>query len=288
MTNADIFKLVQILIQNYKCIVIPNLGAFILNKENNNRMIAPLYKLSFNSQLTHDDGILATYIQKKDSISYDKALTEIQHLVQEIKSELANNKEVICANLGVLVFENDSITYKSNPSFVTPSSFGLSSITLSTISEIENRQAKQVDTKNKFRFKQNLLTACVGAAALILYIFIPSNFINDNTDRSSIEQANFLTNISSIYNTATPKATTENYYLIVDSEKDTAKASAKLKQLKERFGFNEATVLSSKNTQRIYVHKYSSRDEANKDLETLKSANPRFSNAWILTEITKQ
>lgn len=287
MINTDIFKIVQLLISNYKCIVIPNLGAFILNKENNNRMIAPLYKLSFNSQLIHDDGILATYFQKRNNISYDKALIEIQYLVQDIKTDLSDKKEVVCANLGTLQMQNDSITYKNNPSFVIPSSFGLSSITLHTISAIENKKAKQLVDKKKFRFKQNLLAASVGAAAVLLFL-IPTNFIRDNTNNGMIEQANFLTNISSIYNNNTPKNKIESYYLIVDSEKDLTKANSKLQQLKNNFEFDNATILANENTQRIYIQKYTSKNDANKALNDLKSKNPRFSNAWIFTETAKK
>lgn len=218
MRNIDIFKIVQILIPKYKCIVVPNLGAFILNKENDDKLVAPIFKLSFNSQLIHDDGILTTHIQQQENISYDKALVEIRQIVQNIKQDISNGEELICGNLGTLFLVNNSIVYKSNPSFIIPSTYGLSQIGLNTLSQIENQKVKELITSKKFRFKQNLLAASIGAAVVLLFL-IPTNFITDNDNKQVTEQAS-LTNVSTIYNGNNTNSRQENYYIVIDSEKN--------------------------------------------------------------------
>ena len=283
MKNIDIFKIVQILIPNYKCIVIPNLGAFILNKENDNKLVAPIFKLSFNSQLIHDDGILATYIQQQENISYDKALVELQQIVQNIKQDIASGTELVCGNLGTLFLENNTIVYKSNPAFIIPSSYGLSQIRLNTLSLIENQKVKELITNKRFRFKQNLLAASIGAAVVLLFL-IPTDFITDNDSKQATEQASFLTNVSTIYNGNNTNHKQENYYIIIDSEKKTSEAENKLKALKNFDGFEQASILPVKKMQRIYSQKFTSKEEATQALSSLRDNNPRFSNAWLLTK----
>lgn len=276
--SVDVFKIIEILISDYKCIVVPGLGAFILNKEaNSDRLSPPFYKLSFNSQLIHDDGILASHIQQVKNISYDKALSEIQQAVQDIKQDILSNVEVACGNLGVFTLENNIIVYTPNISFSLPSYFGLSPITLSTLSQLKSRIEEKKINKKKFVFKQNLFAAGISAAAVVFLFFIPTSVVKQNIHT---DEANFLTNVSSIYNPQPNRS----YYIVVSSDTDAKTAQDVLTSLQQLKGFEQASILSSSNRHRVYTNKYSTKEEANKALVTMKLENPRFTNAWLLCE----
>ncbi|HHB51547.1 MAG TPA: hypothetical protein ENK75_00660, partial [Saprospiraceae bacterium] len=95
------------LLYRYDCVIVPNFGGFITNpigaKVNNftHTFYPPTKQLSFNSHLTHNDGLLANYIAASEQISFEEATLKIASVVAKWQATLAINS-VNITNIGVL------------------------------------------------------------------------------------------------------------------------------------------------------------------------------------------
>ena len=76
------------LLYRYECVIVPDFGAFLTQFKSasvhatTNAFYPPKKKLSFNSQLINNDGLLANYISKTEMISHEEANTKIAFLVK--------------------------------------------------------------------------------------------------------------------------------------------------------------------------------------------------------------
>ncbi len=99
---------VKELLYKYECVVIPELGAFLTQsvKIHIDRKQGIFYpnkkRVSYNALLTQNDGLLANYITKRNSISYEDALKQIQGKVKKWKDNLKNNTAIILPGIGEL------------------------------------------------------------------------------------------------------------------------------------------------------------------------------------------
>lgn len=112
------------------------LGAFIAAFEparvGEGRIIPPHRSVRFNSDITHNDGLLAASISRRDGIGYDMAVAAINENVIKIKTVLANGEtlevgrvgKLSASQNGALLFcpENDNIAslrFRGLPEVVT-------------------------------------------------------------------------------------------------------------------------------------------------------------------------
>ena len=88
------------------CVVIPGWGAFITqyaySSYNSGEGIfcKPCRKISFNSSVMHNDGLLANSLAKRDQISYQEAVKAIERNVTIYKQLLAEGTEIPFGRLG--------------------------------------------------------------------------------------------------------------------------------------------------------------------------------------------
>ncbi len=82
------------LLYRYDCVTIPEFGAFLTHRvsakvhESTHAFYPPKKVVSFNEQLQHNDGLLASYITEVEKIPYEAALVKINKHVKSIKSFL--------------------------------------------------------------------------------------------------------------------------------------------------------------------------------------------------------
>ena len=68
------------LIYSNDCVTVPGFGSFIANKfpsiydESESKFYPPSRRLSFNSKIQNNDGLIANYISEKSKISFKKSL----------------------------------------------------------------------------------------------------------------------------------------------------------------------------------------------------------------------
>ncbi len=84
------------LLFQYDCVVVPELGGFILRHlpaefaEGMAMYLPPRKKVAFNAALKLDDGLLISYMMLHESCSREEALRHIRAFVEEIKTQIRN------------------------------------------------------------------------------------------------------------------------------------------------------------------------------------------------------
>lgn len=124
------------LLYRYNCVVVPDFGAFLtqtrpaLINSHTNTIYPPAKELSFNGQLTSNDGLLISYMAEAEKTSYDKMLGEVNATIAEWGRKLKNGERLLLENIGGLRMNKDGklVFQPSDKINYLTSSFGLSSI----------------------------------------------------------------------------------------------------------------------------------------------------------------
>lgn len=194
MMENKLFKYIEFLLPQYNCVIIPDFGGFIVNIEpahidEDGTIAPPTYRISFNQDLKHNDGLLASHIQQKEEMSYETACLTIKKYVEEIKKDCAQKGFLSCEKLGQLTAdESGNLSFIPNQSNVHPQLIGLSSVHLPLLSQIDHDIRRE---KRNISLKYTIGTVAAAAAAILLLIG-PSVKIGSITDTKDRQQANFV------------------------------------------------------------------------------------------------
>jgi len=124
------------LLYRYNCVVVPDFGAFLTQRKpaRINRISHTLYppskSVSFNEQLSSNDGLLISYVAQAEKLSYEEMLERMKDITSDWKSKLKAGERLTIGSVGKLWTNNGGkIQFLPNKkvNFLT-SSFGLSSI----------------------------------------------------------------------------------------------------------------------------------------------------------------
>jgi len=105
-------KAINSLLYTNDCVTIPGFGSFIVNKfssvydEKNGKFYPPSRRVSFNSKIKNNDGLLANFISEKETISYEVAVKNIHNEVISWKKKL-NTEPILLDNIGELSYNSD-------------------------------------------------------------------------------------------------------------------------------------------------------------------------------------
>lgn len=115
---------IEYLVFQHDCVVIPGVGAIIAYHtpayvDSERRCIFPPTRLlSFNGEITHSDGLLASSVARRECVSYDKASEMVAQSVSDMMTCLDSQNEIALGRLGVLRRnEEGSIEFVSNNVF---------------------------------------------------------------------------------------------------------------------------------------------------------------------------
>lgn len=169
MTHLDAI-LGTLLLRN-NCVIIPAFGGFVANNVSakvdvKNGLITPPSKaLSFNKNLSNNDGLIINHLASEKKISFDDAQNIISREVQQIKSQLNEGKRIHFHNVGFLYTNTaGKIAFEQDRFFnLLLSSYGLGNVQF--ISEEEEVEA---------------LSPTVGAVNTKETIFITPTAVQEN------------------------------------------------------------------------------------------------------------
>ena len=106
----SIVQHIEYLMMYNDCMVIPGWGALIANYTSSavsgNKFCRPARVITFNSQIKHNDGLLATSLTRRHGITYDEACQLIADSVTAFRQQLASGTEVAMGNLGYFVLND--------------------------------------------------------------------------------------------------------------------------------------------------------------------------------------
>ncbi len=127
---------IRTLLFEHDYVTIPNFGAFIANylpssfNEISGSLMPPQKRVAFNEILKQDDGLLATHISRRESLTIDEAKRKIQGFVTDIKDSLATDKTFSFEKIGnfSLNEENNLVFDPDRRNNFFSESFGFDSI----------------------------------------------------------------------------------------------------------------------------------------------------------------
>ena len=105
-------KAINILLYTNDCVTVPEFGSFIINKfssiydENKGKFYPPSRRVSFNSKIKSNDGLIANFISKESGISYEDAVKKVHTEVVSWKKNL-NEESLVLKNIGELSYNAD-------------------------------------------------------------------------------------------------------------------------------------------------------------------------------------
>lgn len=190
---------IDYLIQKHDCVIIPGFGGFVLNHEGSSiaadgAVLPPKVSVGFNPSLKSNDGLLAESYMTMYSISYDEACQKIELAVKRLNTILGMKHPVQIGRLGKLSLENDRLVFipNANLSIFHPDTFGLSTVNMKRLSDIEREKAK---TKRRTILKRVFAGAGAAAAAILIF-FVASTPVSENDEA---QKSSFLSDwISSL------------------------------------------------------------------------------------------
>ena len=196
-----IIRHIEYLLRHNDCVVLPNFGAFIVHKENAvltdaGTIIPPLKQIAFNGAITHNDGMLATSLMRKNQISYDKAISVITEEVSALKAQLLEFGEMDFGSLGRFKEEDSVVTFEPSPlNNFFGDYYGLTMLNLTTPLQ-EEQSADEVEQKTEPKrsdiiyipINKNIFRVVATVAILIVLSFVLSTpiVVENNPDTAAI------------------------------------------------------------------------------------------------------
>ena len=157
----DIQKSIEELLYRYNCVIMPEFGAFLTQmksaviQENTNTLYPPTKLISFNEQLSSNDGLLVSYIAESENVSYNDMLKQVANISQLWKQQLKEGQRIALTNIGEL-WLNKAGKIQFQPSYqinYLTSSFGLSSFLATPIQrELLKEEVIALEEKIPFIF----------------------------------------------------------------------------------------------------------------------------------------
>lgn len=101
------------LLRHHDCVVLPGWGAFVAQRcpaelDTATGMVhPPMRVLSFNAAITHDDGLVASSVARRDRISYEQAMSRVNNAVETMNRTISVDHELVMPGLGRFAFTSE-------------------------------------------------------------------------------------------------------------------------------------------------------------------------------------
>ncbi len=247
------------LLYRYDCVIVPNFGGFITNqigaKVNNftHTFYPPTKQISFNSHLTHNDGLLANYIASSENISFEQATQKIATAVANWQNKITFNTFEI-AGIGTLSYNKEKqLVFEPTTSvnYLTDA-FGLASYHADAIKRIAYKQQVTpllVAEKEDKKVIPLFIKYAATAAILLTLGFMGWNGVQQKKQQEliakqqqvlekKIQSATFvISNPLPTIRLNVEKATPKKYHIIAGAFQFKENAAKKVAQLKQK-GFD--------------------------------------------------
>lgn len=142
------------LLYRYDCVTIPEFGAFLTKRisaridQDSQTFFPPKKSISFNAQLQHNDGLLASYIADSENLPYEVAVQKISKQVKLMTAFLNDGEILTFKTLGDLSLNGDGkiVFEPSQHSNYLTEAFGLSEFKTSGVNrEVYKHQVETLE-----------------------------------------------------------------------------------------------------------------------------------------------
>ncbi len=299
------------LLYRYQCVIVPGLGAFLTQQKSSqlhsttNAFYPPTKELSFNAQLTTNDGLLGNYISDIENIPYENVLENIQGIVASWKKLLEQKEKLVLKNVGELSLNNESniqFTPSRHLNYLT-SSFGLSSFVSSEITrEVYKEEVIAIEENTPLLFTPErreptpylkyaaiaILTVSIGAFGFKFFknqeqkqLELVNQKVQQQVEQT-VQQATFFDTKPVVLPSITldVKKEIKKYKIVAGAFRIKANADKKVSLLKNK-GYNAQRI--EKNKYGLHQVLYASFSDVNESLVYLRKIKAtESSEAWLL------
>ena len=192
--KLDISNNIKDLLYQHDCVILPGFGGFVANYKpaevdyDRNIFAPPSKDISFNSQLTHNDGLLISNVSYSSGLAYLDAKRNVENYIKELKSRLEKGRKVVIDELGTFHYNKEKLLQFEPDKLKNYliDSFGLSTFEFSLLEEYDVRKRIQPKFRtaqksiNRRKVLRRTLIAVPLLAALVL-VPLKTNLFKTNT-----------------------------------------------------------------------------------------------------------
>lgn len=307
---------IEELLYRYNCVIMPGFGAFLTQRKSatihqtTNTFYPPSKVLSFNEQLSSNDGLLVSHLAQMEKSSYDEMLKNVEQIAGQWKAELMENKRLTLTNIGEFQLNKaGKIQFQpANQVNYLTSSFGLSSfVSPPVIREVLKEEVRDMEERIPFvitpeRREKFAVGHYLKYAAVILLAlsagFTGYRFYNENSIREQlaqkeaqeqvarkIQEATFFSNapleLPALTLNLENKSKTATHQIIAGAYRVQGNADKKVKELRAK-GYDSNYI--GVNKYGLHLVTYGGYDDAETALANLrKIKRTESSEAWLLS-----
>lgn len=188
---------IEYLLSRYDCVVVPGLGAFIAQYESAcfdkscSSILPPRRNIAFNESISHNDGLLATSISRRENVSYNAAMRIISEGVAGIQSAIHDKGTAEIGRIGTLSpnSQGDALLFIPDATGDCNEYAFLRPVKAIPVLEAAALEAPRENLPDKYikihRRRPHLREAMKIAASLLLMIALCIPFISDVSTHSS-------------------------------------------------------------------------------------------------------
>tara|TARA_R100001369_G_scaffold29172_1_gene52411 strand:+ start:102865 stop:103797 length:933 start_codon:yes stop_codon:yes gene_type:complete len=299
------------LLYRYECVILPGFGAFLTQKvsasynENEQNFYPPKKQISFNSQLTKNDGLLANYIAEVENLGYRQAIYKIEEYVLQLQLQLEREKSFSLKNIGSIeVTDEGKIKFSplTSSNFLS-ASFGLAEIPAMRLTREElKKEVEALEEKAPILFtpeRRNkvpyLKYAAIGLLALglsgVAGLKLYSNQITNHNLaeqqaaesqlQQKIQEATFVIDNPLPEITFTVTNQSGNYHIVAGAFRVEENAHQKVEELR---AVGHKARYIGENRYGLHQVVYSSFQSRRDAINALRAIQKTDSGSWLLTQ----
>ncbi len=297
------------LLYRYDCVIVPNFGGFVTNKVGarieNDTIYPPNKQISFNSQLKHNDGLLANEVAVANKISFEEANKQISEIVSQWNVNL-KSETISLEGVGVLSQNSENQLFfepNKQTNFLTES-FGLAPVTASVIEKVqeevipvvaeEEATESKVVTLQKERKSFGFVKYAAAAAILVAGVVGVNQYqknsqintlaVEQDAIEQKIQKATFIIDdeLPTINFNISKENSSHKIHIIAGAFQSEVNASKKIEELQAK-GY-DAKILGKNNwgLTQVSVGSFATKEAAQEVIEEVRSNTSP--DAWILVK----
>lgn len=307
---------IEELLYRYHCVVMPDFGAFLAQSESatinsaTNTIYPPSKIISFNEQLSKNDGLLVAHMAKAHGMGYEEMLHEIGLITNDWKKRLKDGDTIDLFGIGKLWLNaNSRIQFQpENKINYLTSSFGLAPFATTPVArEILKEEVEAMEERIPFiitpeKRQESAFRPLLKYAAIVLLAlstgFTGYRFYNQTLENQELAREEAQEQVSKyiqeatffdseplelpIFNMNVKKAQKASHHVIAGAFRIEANAKKKIDALQNK-GYNAIHL----GTNRYGLHQvaYASFEDPKEALAFLKEIRRTESaDAWLLSE----
>lgn len=204
---VELVNHIEKLILTHNCVIIPELGGFVIRQKqaqiqgNEHLFTPPGKEIGFNSELNHNDGLVAEMYMKAHQVDYAAASIMLENDVCALKAKLKEERKVSLGQVGKLFLnERSAVEFESSAELVFPEYYGLAPFRYLELRYLEQPKSISLVPKEKeeyihIRIQRTFVRQIAAvAAAVLVFVLISTPVKNPQTDYAAILYASPNTN----------------------------------------------------------------------------------------------